>query len=171
MRLGQDATQLFGINYPRINDRLNSMVVHYLRTRIQQLKSGETFRVVAHSQGTAVFAEAASYLTSAERARIDFTAYGEAIPAFPSGLHSVTRFINVLDLVPMSLGGGILTSARSGDDVYYMRFVHGGAHPIAAYLQEQENAATGRASIVSAAEARRRGLQTIGQITTIMGVH
>lgn len=87
-----------------------------------------------------IFGSAARLLTPHERRRIDFVAYGEALRGYPKDLHSVERHINLLDPVPMLLGGSIdhalFDSFIKGHDVNYHLYVHDWLHPIVGYIKE-----------------------------------
>jgi RHS repeat-associated protein len=146
LRLAFDGAQLFAVNDLGVKDRTSLFVARELRLRIRALRPGRTLRVAAHSAGVGVVAAASSYLTAAEVARIDFVAIGEGLPAsiFTQGMHSVERYINVLDPVAMVLGGGIFSSALDsifhGHTVHYRAFVYtdgGWIHTIGAYAAEE----------------------------------
>jgi hypothetical protein len=145
-RLAFDGEQQFALHHTTVKERTSPFVARSLRDRIRRLKPGEGLRVAAHSQGVAVFAAAGRFLNDAERAHIDFVAFGQAIPVLPSGLRSVTRYINVVDPVPILFGGGIvgpaLDSIFRGHVVKFRMFFHGGMHPVAEYIDEERALST-----------------------------
>jgi hypothetical protein len=111
-----DGGQLFFVNYPSLPDASTVLLVDELRERIRRLESGRTVTVYAHSQGAAITASALSFLSEDERSHVDVVSFGGAAWTFPSGVHSILRYTNIVDPVPMGFGGAAVAGGGEWKD-------------------------------------------------------
>ena len=159
-----DLLQTLLVDKTNTPDASTRNVVLYLRARVSGLQAGESIKVVAHSQGAAIFSSAASFLTAEERSRIELTTYGGASWTFPTGLKSVRNVVNVTDLlVPMLFGKGLEFQKNNEYAVFLDPLAIN--HPIKDYIDDEKyqtwlNGPAGAASRRQIEEKRKRWIDS-----------
>jgi RHS repeat-associated protein len=126
-------------------DASTRSVVEYLHSEIAKLPPRARKLMLAHSQGAAKLSTATTYLTASERQRLDIVTFGDAAYTFPVDVHSVVSYVNRLDPIAISVGGGLFKPNLPNRRIVNLYFWRPGAnleemifngHSIDAYIDE-----------------------------------
>ncbi len=119
-----DIVQAALVNKTSTPDATTRLVVSQIRKELADLPPGGYLTVTGHSQGAAIVSSALSFLTAAERQRIDAVSVAGAACTLPSGLHSIRAYVNTRDIVPIYAGiyqppcrGNLLLGEARGTNV------------------------------------------------------
>ncbi|MFZ2490373.1 MAG: RHS repeat-associated core domain-containing protein [Thermoanaerobaculia bacterium] len=129
-----DVRQSALVNKLGVTDQTTKLLIDQIRAGISQLKAGQHVHLFGHSQGAAISSSALSFLTPAERAKIDLVTFGGAAWTYPGGLHSRKNIVNVLDwYVGDWTGNGLPIIGTTDPNVDYTMFTSAGFHGFDGY--------------------------------------
>ena len=122
----RDSLQTYFLHRTGLVDASVARTVEVTRRELKRAGPSMPLRVVGHSQGGALASSALQQLEKTERSRVNLTLVGSAACSLPSGLRSVTTYVNTRDVVPMILGAGnprcSVAHVAAGSSILYYSF-------------------------------------------------